>query len=104
LFLVSDLVEFSASELIVNMFAGEVSGTAAALAANMMPMADGSDLGGSLRSPASVCGAVGFRPTTGQVPKRSAPLLFDPLHVFGPMSHSVTCNARTSLINHFIIN
>jgi len=64
-------------------------GAAAALAAHMVPMADGSDLGGSLRSPASVCGVVGFRPTAGQIPKRNADLPLDTLHVLGPMARSV---------------
>ena len=68
---------------------GSSGGAAAALAANMVPMADGSDLGGSLRTPASVCGIVGFRPTAGQVPKRAAALPFDGLHVFGPMARYV---------------
>lgn len=68
---------------------GSSGGSAAALAANMVPMADGSDLGGSLRSPASVCGVVGFRPTAGQVPKRANALSFDGLHVFGPMARCV---------------
>ncbi len=68
---------------------GSSGGSAAALAANMVPMADGSDLGGSLRSPASVCGVVGFRPTAGQVPKRDNALPFDGLHVFGPMARCV---------------
>jgi amidase len=68
---------------------GSSGGAAAALAAHMVPMADGSDLGGSLRVPASVCGVVGFRPTAGQLPKRNAPLPLDRLHVFGPMARSV---------------
>jgi len=68
---------------------GSSGGAAAALAAHMVPMADGSDLGGSLRTPASVCGVVGFRPTAGQVPKRENRLPFDGLHVFGPMARSV---------------
>ena len=68
---------------------GSSGGAAAALAAHMVPMADGSDLGGSLRSPASVCGVVGFRPTAGQVPKLGNTLPFDSLHVFGPMARSV---------------
>jgi amidase len=68
---------------------GSSGGSAAALAANMVPMADGSDLGGSLRSPASVCGVVGFRPSAGQIPKRNARLPFDRLHVFGPMARCV---------------
>lgn len=57
---------------------GSSGGAAAALAANLVPMVDGSDLGGSLRSPASVCGVVGFRPTAGQVPKRAAQIPFKP--------------------------
>ncbi|MEM7293646.1 MAG: amidase family protein, partial [Pseudomonadota bacterium] len=68
---------------------GSSGGAAAALAAHMVPMADGSDLGGSLRAPASVCGVVGFRPTAGQVPRRDNPLPYNPLHVFGPMARSV---------------
>ena len=68
---------------------GSSGGAAAALAAGMVPMADGSDLGGSLRSPASVCGVVGFRPTAGQIPKHNNALPFDTLHVFGPMARSV---------------
>jgi len=68
---------------------GSSGGAAAALAAHMVPMVDGSDLGGSLRSPASVCGVVGFRPTAGQIPKRNADLPLDILHVFGPMARSV---------------
>ena len=55
----------------------------------MVPMADGSDLGGSLRSPASVCGVVGLRPTAGQVPKIASRIPFDALHVFGPMARHV---------------
>lgn len=69
--------------------AGSSGGAAAALAANMVSMADGSDLGGSLRSPASVCDVVGFRPTAGQVPKRDNALPFNGLHVFGPMARCV---------------
>ena len=68
---------------------GSSGGAAAALAAQMVPMVDGSDLGGSLRSPASVCGVVGFRPTAGQIPKRNVDLPLDTLHVFGPMARSV---------------
>ena len=47
---------------------GSSGGAAAALAAGMLPIADGSDLGGSLRNPASFCGVVGFRPSPGRVP------------------------------------
>ena len=47
---------------------GSSGGAAVALAAGMIPIADGSDLGGSLRNPASFCNVVGFRPSPGRVP------------------------------------
>ena len=51
---------------------GSSGGAAVALACGMVPLADGSDLGGSLRNPASFCNIVGFRPSLGRVPKLSA--------------------------------
>src|SRR5688572_1846905 len=47
---------------------GSSGGAAVALACGMLPLADGSDLGGSLRNPASFCNVVGFRPSPGRVP------------------------------------
>ena len=47
---------------------GSSGGAAVALACGMLPIADGSDLGGSLRNPASFCNVVGFRPSPGRVP------------------------------------
>ncbi len=46
---------------------GSSGGSAAALATGMLPLAHGSDTGGSLRNPATWCGIVGFRPTPGRV-------------------------------------
>ena len=47
---------------------GSSGGAAVALASRLVPIADGSDLGGSLRNPASFCNVVGFRPSPGRVP------------------------------------
>jgi amidase len=55
----------------------------------MIALADGSDLGGSLRTPAAFCGVVGLRPTPGLVPKWPSVQPFDQLSVQGPMARSV---------------
>jgi amidase len=68
---------------------GSSGGAAAALAAGMLPIADGSDLGGSLRNPASFCGVVGFRPSPGRVPSWPNDDPADRLSVDGPMGRTV---------------
>jgi amidase len=68
---------------------GSSGGAAAAVAAGMLPFADGSDFGGSLRNPASFCGVVGFRPTASLVPRLDAADLWDPLSVVGPIARTV---------------
>ena len=69
--------------------AGSSGGSAAALALGQVPLATGSDYGGSLRTPAGFCGVVGFRPSPGVVPNidRAAGLI--PFGVTGPMGRSV---------------
>ena len=68
---------------------GSSGGAAAALAAGMIPLADGSDLGGSLRNPASFCNGVGFRPTPGRVPDYPKSNAWGTLGVSGPMARTV---------------
>lgn len=68
---------------------GSTGGGAAALASRMIALADGSDLGGSLRTPASFCGVVGLRPTPGLVPSYPTTRYFDMLPVTGPMARDV---------------
>ena len=68
---------------------GSSGGAAAALATGMIPLADGSDLGGSLRNPASFCNVVGFRPSPGRVPRWPSPAPWFPFNVHGPMARTV---------------
>src|SRR5947207_1046909 len=68
---------------------GSSGGAAAALACGMLPVADGSDMGGSLRNPASFCNIVGLRPSPGRVPSWPAAMAWSTLSVDGPMARSV---------------
>lgn len=68
---------------------GSSGGAAVALACGMHPIADGSDMGGSLRNPASFNNVVGFRPSPGRVPSSTARLAWSTLSVQGPMARSV---------------
>jgi amidase len=67
---------------------GSSGGAAAALASGMLPIADRSDTGGSLRNPASFCNVIGFRPSPGRVPHTGS-CLWQTLSVTGPMARTV---------------
>jgi amidase len=68
---------------------GSSGGAGAAVAAGMLPFADGSDLAASLRNPGNYCNVVGFRPTPGRVPGWPAANSWDTLSVIGPMGRTV---------------
>ena len=66
---------------------GSSGGGAVALACGMVPIADGSDTGGSLRNPPAFCNVVGIRPSPGRVPSEGSS--WSPLSVSGPMARTV---------------
>jgi Asp-tRNA(Asn)/Glu-tRNA(Gln) amidotransferase A subunit family amidase len=70
--------------------AGSSGGSAVALATGMMPLATGSDLGGSLRTPASFCGVVGHRPSPGSVTHDTRRHGWSPHFVEGPMARTAS--------------
>jgi amidase len=74
---------------------GSSGGAAVALAARLLPVADGSDMGGSLRNPAAFNNVFGFRPSAGLVPRLPAPEVFiEQFGTEGPMGRSVPDIAR----------
>jgi len=67
---------------------GSTGGGCAALATGMIALGEGTDLGGSLRIPASFCGVVGIRPSVGLVPTYPSDWVWDDLQVTGPVART----------------
>jgi len=72
---------------------GSSGGAAVALATQMLPLADGSDMGGSLRNPASFCNVVGLRPSVGRVPNGRGFSWLARMSITGPMAKTVADTA-----------
>ena len=72
---------------------GSSGGAAAAVACGMLPFADGSDLGASLRNPGNFCGVVGFRPSNGRVPNHPSQNPWSSMAELGPIARTVADTA-----------
>lgn len=68
---------------------GSSGGSGAAVASGCVPIAEGSDMGGSVRIPASFCGIVGLKPSFGRIPFTILPSQFDQLSHFGPLARTI---------------
>jgi Asp-tRNA(Asn)/Glu-tRNA(Gln) amidotransferase A subunit family amidase len=68
---------------------GSSGGSGAAVASGCVALAEGSDMGGSVRIPASWCGIVGLKPGIGRIPMDVLPGLFDSISHHGPLARSV---------------
>ena len=77
--------EFATGANTVNALSG---GSAVAVATGMVPIAQGTDFGCSIRIPAAFCGIVGIRPTPGVTPNHPTPLLWDAGQVHGPLART----------------
>jgi Asp-tRNA(Asn)/Glu-tRNA(Gln) amidotransferase A subunit family amidase len=68
---------------------GSSGGSAVAVATGCVPLAEGTDMGGSVRIPASYCGIVGLKPSLGRIPMDIIGSVFDRISHFGPLARSV---------------
>lgn len=68
---------------------GSSGGSACAVATGCVPLAEGTDMGGSVRIPAALSGVVGMKPSLGRIPMDILPSVFDNISHFGPLASSV---------------
>jgi Asp-tRNA(Asn)/Glu-tRNA(Gln) amidotransferase A subunit family amidase len=68
---------------------GSSGGAGAAVASGCVPVAEGTDMGGSVRIPASFCGLVGLKPSLGRIPLDLLPSVFDNISHFGPITRTI---------------
>ena len=68
---------------------GSSGGSAVAVATGCVPLAEGTDMGGSVRIPAALCGIVGMKPSLGRIPMDILPTAFDSISHFGPLARTV---------------
>jgi Asp-tRNA(Asn)/Glu-tRNA(Gln) amidotransferase A subunit family amidase len=68
---------------------GSSGGAGAAVAAGCVALAEGTDMGGSVRIPAAFCGVVGLKPSLGRIPMDILPTVFDSISHFGPLARTV---------------
>jgi len=73
---------------------GSSGGSAVAVATGLVPLAEGTDMGGSVRIPAAACGVVGFKPSLGRIPMDIVPSALETYSHFGPLAACVADAVR----------
>ncbi len=68
---------------------GSSGGSGAAVSSGCVPLAEGTDMGGSVRIPAAWCGIVGLKPSLGRIPLDILPSVFDNISHFGPLARTI---------------